>query len=109
VAAVGSTPRDTNTMMMLIHLVMFGFLIGVGLCAAHFGMRRWAEARDVGCPWGKLAHASSHVARLGAVGAGVYALASVGWAAIPAAMVGFFLTWPPLAMSGLRAPRQNHV
>jgi predicted transporter len=90
-------------MMMLIHLVMLGFLVGAGLCTAHFGMRRWAEARDVTCPWGRAAQASSRTLRIGAMGLGAYVLASVGWAAIPAALTGFFLTRPALKPALARA------
>lgn len=84
-------------MMMFIHLLMFGFLIGAGLCALHFGMRHWAEKRDVECPWGKFVRASSTTARLAAMGLGAYVLASVGWLAVPAALTGFFVTRPALA------------
>lgn len=96
-AVRGSTTSTTKTMMMFIHLLMLGFIIGAGLCALHFGMRRWAEDRDVECPWGKFVQATSTTARLAAMGLGAYILASVGWLAVPAALTGYFLTRPALA------------
>ncbi len=83
--------------MMLIHLVMLGFLVGVGLCALHFSLRQWAQARDISCPWGRFVRAASGAAELGALGLGAYVLATVGWAAIPAAATGFLLTRPAMA------------
>lgn len=84
-------------MMTLIHILMFGFLVGTGLCAAHFTLRRLAEKHDVACPWGRLVNTTGHAVRLAAMGGGAYVLASVGWVAVPAALGGFLLTRPALA------------
>ncbi len=83
-------------MMTLIHLLMFGFLVGAGLCLAHFAAIRWARQRDVACPWGRFVNAVGHAVRLAAMGLGAYVLASVGWVAVPAALTGFLLTRPAL-------------
>lgn len=84
-------------MMTIIHLLMFGFLVGAGLSAVHFSLRRWAEARDIACPVGKLVHAVRGVTELGALGLGAYVLATVGWAAVPAAATGFLITRPAVS------------
>jgi hypothetical protein len=84
-------------MMTVIHLIMLGFLTGVGLCALHYAGRRWAEQRDINCPWRRCVAMVGQAARLAGLGAGAYLLASVGWLALPAAATGFLVTRPALA------------
>lgn len=84
-------------MMTVVHLLMFGFILGAALSVLHYVTRRWAETRDMKCPRAKIARTVSRAARLGVTGVGAYFLATIGWAALPAALTGYFVTKPALA------------
>lgn len=92
-------------MMNLIHLVMFGFIVGAGLCMLHYLGQRLLEPRDVECPWKQAKHTAARAARLGGLGLGAYLLASVGWAVLPAALTGFLVTRPALVPARADANR----
>ncbi len=83
-------------MMNLIHLVMFGFIVGAGLCMLHYLGQRLLAPHDIECPWKQAKHTAARAARLGGLGLGAYLLASVGWAVLPAAAAGFLVTRPAL-------------